>query len=1045
MTQRERHTPEAGAAAQQAGCTWDELFPSLAPARQQELLALAGREGILYAAQLSIPNGPQPGAGAAAPGRRTLLPALLNGQLHDLPPLQPRPVECCDAALDAAQRDAVARALQTPDLCLIQGRPGSGKSRTAAEIVAQAAANGERVLLLAPSAAAVDCVLESLDGRDGVFLARCLSHGEAPESLPPGLRRLVFEERLRAFRDEALPAAKEAAQTAARRCTDRRQDESAWTLLAHLAQARDAAVEESQRLVDSLARIAAEVEAETAAEGSSSLQQEAANLRNAAEGAQARIDARLSELREETEKVRGEQRAAAEEEARLRPLADALRCGRWWSTAWWRARREGDLLHRLEDLANHTRQLTARAERLLQESEEQTAERSRTEERCRDAMVKLRRGEVDRRRAHREQRIAALATEAAALDEQGRTMFRGLSACEPRPHELTGPAVAQARETWRQLLEQDERQAAAAARWAEAVEATMDALPEKLAESVNVVGAILSAVPGDPRFGDHVTPRVLFDLLVLEESHLVTESDFLAAARRARRWVLIGEPIDDDWPAVARSGERRGLPPSARPPRPSTLRPGFFQRLWRLLHADPTRLPYAWFHRESRLVCRLTADASGEERWITSEYLADRPEIELRIAAPPREAPRLLEVVFPAGTAIQDAKRFIFHELGELPVQARGSGFRWQEDAGRLALDVSDGAAPHALAVDLSEGICERVGDAAPIGDGGAAWQTCCLEFDRAAGWTRERAERWVEEHLPTRCLGRTVLLNTAHRYRPALARFLSGLLYDGAAPPRQLDDCLAVEFIPIPSLDEDGGRSRSAVTTHCPRTGEGDAGGARRGGTATVAPRLRASRTGGAGLEVDLADPRRHDPLPPEMRTALPRHGLVNLFEARAVVRKLETLAADPAFRAAAATWAGQVSAPLGSGIGCASASCKTSPIPCVGRRPALAVMALYPAQAELIRLLASQSAALAAAPATVEIGTPDAFHQRECFTALVSLTRSHTHRAVPFGADPALLATALTRAASRVLLFGDPGTLARRCQWSGAVEHLDESAGER
>ena len=89
-----------------------------------------------------------------------------------------------------------ARAFQTPDVCLIQGHAGSGKSRTAAEIVAQAVARGERVLLLAPTAAGVDCVLERLDGRAGVSAVRCLSRGEDLSSLPPALRRLTFEERL---------------------------------------------------------------------------------------------------------------------------------------------------------------------------------------------------------------------------------------------------------------------------------------------------------------------------------------------------------------------------------------------------------------------------------------------------------------------------------------------------------------------------------------------------------------------------------------------------------------------------------------------------------------------------------------------------------------------------------------------------------------------------------------------------------------------------------------------------------------------------------
>ena len=459
--------------------------------------------------------------------------------------------------------------------------------------------------------------------------------------------------------------------------------------------------------------------------------------------------------------------------------------------------------------------------------------------------------------------------------------------------------------------------------------------------------------------------------------------------------MLVGEPTDE-------------APSPRRTTRPSTLRPGFFQRLWRLLHGDPRCLPYAWFHRGGRLACRLQPASPDEERWARFEFLADRPDIELLIAAPPCAAPRLLEVVFPAGTAIHEAKVLLFRELGELTVQVRGGGYHWRDEPDRIVLDLSDDAAPESVAVDLDQGVRERVAVATPADNGGACWQTCALEFDRAVGWTRGRAEEWLEDHLQVRDLGRTTRLHKPHRCRPALARFLTSVFMDNAHTASGADDAPAVEFVPVPAL-EDEARSR-----------HGAEGWSRRGGTATAAPRLRSTR-GGAGLEIDLADPRRLDPLSAELRAALPGRGLVNLFEARAVVRKLETLAADPTFRAEAAEWVGATP------------------------RPALVVLALYPSQAELIRLLMAQSPALVALPAAVEVATPDAFRHRECFAALVSLTRSHSHRAVPFGEDPALLPTALTRAASRLVLFGDPGTLMRRCQWNGPLDHLDETAGER
>jgi hypothetical protein len=71
----------------------------------------------------------------------------------------------------------------------------------------------------------------------------------------------------------------------------------------------------------------------------------------------------------------------------------------------------------------------------------------------------------------------------------------------------------------------------------------------------------------------------------------------------------------------------------------------------------------------------------------------------------------------------------------------------------------------------------------------------------------------------------------------------------------------------------------------------------------------------------------------------------------------------------------------------------------------------------------------------------------RHECDILAVSLTRSHVARAVTFGETPAVLAGLLSRARKKVLFAGDPGTLARRLQWEGPVDHLDaaEAARER
>ncbi|WP_146578054.1 AAA domain-containing protein [Neorhodopirellula pilleata] len=64
--------------------------------------------------------------------------------------------------LNPPQRDAVAFALLADDFAIIHGPPGTGKTTTLAEIIAQAVDRGERVLACAASNTAVDNLLERL-------------------------------------------------------------------------------------------------------------------------------------------------------------------------------------------------------------------------------------------------------------------------------------------------------------------------------------------------------------------------------------------------------------------------------------------------------------------------------------------------------------------------------------------------------------------------------------------------------------------------------------------------------------------------------------------------------------------------------------------------------------------------------------------------------------------------------------------------------------------------------------------------------------------
>src|SRR5262249_27425363 len=154
-------------------------------------------------------------------------------------PATPAPVDALDAELDAAQREAVARALQTPDLCLVQGLPGSGKSRVVAELVTQAAARGERVLLLAPDAAAVDRVLELAGRREVLCPVRCLGRGERVEDLPETVRPFTFDERVRGLRETTALAVRADLAALEQRVQRLRAEQPAWDTLEKLASCQE--------------------------------------------------------------------------------------------------------------------------------------------------------------------------------------------------------------------------------------------------------------------------------------------------------------------------------------------------------------------------------------------------------------------------------------------------------------------------------------------------------------------------------------------------------------------------------------------------------------------------------------------------------------------------------------------------------------------------------------------------------------------------------------------------------------------------------------
>jgi uncharacterized coiled-coil DUF342 family protein len=1008
---------------------WEDLYHAIPPEHQRQLLSLAERQGVLYAYQLPVTAN-----GTAADSRHKPFARLLDGAVAELEPLFADPVQVSDQQLDATQREAVAKALATPDVFLLQGRPGSGKSRVAAEIISGAAARGQRVLLLAPTAAAVDRVLEMVAGRDVVFPVRCVGPEENLSALPPTIRALTLTERARALHLQALEGARQLAEQDEQHARRLQQDEPSWSRLEELARQWEQLERDSHVLEHQRSRLAMEV-AEQADTGSPIANDDfTARMRDLTRShndVRAQTEKHLADLRGQSDASRQEQAALDTELQALQPLLDAKHHGQWWTGRWWHATFRGNsITTRWTQLQQRREQVRGEVDAVQQQIADEERQWQETKNAFTGRRTDLIAAEVARRQADLQDAEAVVRREQNILQQKWQEVCQGLAPESPRAGAMTVQAVQAARAESCRRLEQAKTRSAFTRQWIAHLEQTPHALIRRLPRYVNLVAATLKTIARDNYFGDLAAGTASlpdFDLLVLEEADQVAEPEFLQAAGRVRRCVLIGAA---DWSEQTAAAIPAGHAITREPRRSSSgarvhgappPRSNVFRHLWQLLHSDPRRLPYAWSREGNRLCCRLRQLAKEERQCVATEHVADFPEIELRILAVPGSRPVLAEIVFPPSFSIDRAKQYIFQELEELAVQASGSSLHWSADADRVVARFAERDLAHSLTIDLASGVREILTTVvADTNDGRPAIgsQTCCLEFDRAAGWDRPRATRWIEQHIGLRDLGRTICLDASYRMEKGLSAFISDFLFasatngEAAFTIQQVERngwSGSVQFVPVTAA----GESTRASTRG--NDGQRRTGAARPGSHAAVV-----SRKGGAGLELDLSDPRHRARLPAELSNHLPMQGFVNYAEAQALVAALAEL--------------------VNEGVDKLSSDHEE-----LRKQPAVAVLALYPAQAELIRLLMRREPNLAALGHTVDVDVPYAFRQREAVVVLLSLTRSHTHRAVAFGEGPQMLALAMTRARSRLVIFGDPGTLLRRSQWEGSLEHLDEEAAAR
>jgi hypothetical protein len=949
---------------------WERWCRTASAEQQQHILPSAIRSGMVQFHHL-----PMPGLSPARNALQTLIASIVANRAPSLEPASAADVQVIDASLDEDQRHAVAVALGSPELSLVVGYPGSGKSRVVAEILRQAVGRSQRVLFVAPAGSALDRVVERAEDLHSHIL-RCAGAGEA---LPAASVALSLQERIRHFDHHTLPAARQRVEAARGRQAQLAALEDVWPRLLAIPARLDALAARCADLELQRESLASVVEREwSSGSADTSPPFVQADFRREHLEAERANDARLGQIDDRLRAIRGEATRFDDERKSLLSQLEAR--GRWWTSAFWATRGQPDPTPRLAELdsllaigrtelAALEQERVARQETFLRAVAEYAA---RVAELCGV--------EVERREAEIARELHEAAIAMAALNAEWSAILP--AGVQPAAVEAAERAWGADRTAASQELER--RQA-----WLSSLEQARPGLASDFVVGAHILAAPVSEVLS---LGTDRTAGA-FDLIVLDDAHRLPEKDLLALARLAPRCVLVGEA---GVPA----------PKSSRAGAPRQSDANTFLRLWVALHPDPVRVSTTWTRIGDRLVARLHPFGPEDEAQIGREPVFDRPEIELAIRTPPGAEPHIVEVGFPASMGVADAKAFLYRESGELAIQPPGPGFRWREAEDGIHLHFGASCPTSDERVPLDAGVVEHLGRSESDYAGEPACCTLGLSFARADGWNRDSAANWVGERLGLRDLGRTASLRRVYRARPALASFLSELLFPrhfGTLRPAPA--CEAVEFVPVPC-----GEPRERTALH---DGQPAVASPHTNGTTALAPRHVRPRLG-AGFEVDLGDGRRLDAIGPELRSALPPRGIANLPEARLIVQTLESFAAD---------------SPCFAAVGDAE--------------PHVAVLSLYPAQVELLRLLVRRSTVLADSGLRILVGLPSVLAHRECPVVCLGLTRSHANRAVPFSDDPRDLFLALTRATERLLVFGDPGTMARRSQWFGALDHLTQATG--
>ncbi len=683
---------------------WDHWLDCLPAPRRQELFANPTLECVI----------------AAVSPLRAAVQSLLANNVLDLPFAPSR------IRLEGNLALPVARALQTPDLCLWNRRPTQDVSAPTADVVRHAVRLGLRVLVVAASPAPLERMLAKVAG-DAAFLAvRFSAPGEHASNGP--LTRFGLEDQRGALRGSLLVRAAQvrADLDASRARID--ADAAVWESLDAVVRELTSLVARHNELSLRRANLAAEVrrEADALTEDDRAVATGpfAAEFALVVKPHRERLDAcdkslvPLHDQRDSFDHSLGEM---AREQERLTPLFASFRAGRWWTPSYWSARFNSMLRRHADSIAEQEQTIRVERDRIAAtiaaiEAQRQSVLCARTVEV--EALVS---SEVGRRQTEIDRQMEILEQRQANVRSRWNLTRAQLAAADDRPTEATIANHVDAHTRWRGRIEK-EMSSAGSPRNPQ--EMAADFLRHMPMLAPVVVGTTL-ALSRHPDFA--AAAQIPFDLVILDDADRLAELDLLAILSRASRALVVGT---------------------------SASSATSFAKMWRLLHRTDAPATYHWSRGGEGYVCTLRPLTDADKPFVEAERLADFPEIELRILSIPKQPPRLAQVVFPSRMSAVAAKSFIYRELQEAAVDRVDRPKQFLDTPERFTIVWDCPELPTEESVDLEPGLREA------ICAHGNLLTTCHIAFDKSAGWDQPKIDDWLRRHIPTLDAPRTADLS---------------------------------------------------------------------------------------------------------------------------------------------------------------------------------------------------------------------------------------------------------------------------------------------